>query len=110
MLRRDTYVDDILSGASDLPTAKEKMRQLRDTLATSGFKLQKWIANCPDLLAGISTRDRETSAILPVDDSAVYHTFGLLWNQPTDSFVFTTPSFSKSRAVTTKRTVLSIIA
>ncbi|XP_018397720.1 PREDICTED: uncharacterized protein LOC108775764 [Cyphomyrmex costatus] len=109
IIRCDTYVDDILSGADTIATAEEKMQQLQDTLTAGGFKLKKWIANSPDLLANISAHDQEVSAILPVGDPATHHALGVQWNRLSDRFMFSAPSPPRTVAIT-KRAVLSFIA
>lgn len=41
IILRDTYVDDVLSGANDLAVAKTKVRQLQELLRAGGFRLRK---------------------------------------------------------------------
>ncbi|XP_029167976.1 uncharacterized protein LOC114938272 [Nylanderia fulva] len=109
-LRRDTYVDDILSGDESISQAKEKISQLRTTLTAGGFTLRKWIANDSNLLDDIPACDRETSPTLSVNDSAIHHTLGVRWERQSDSFVFSPPSLTISKNRVTKRSVLSLIA
>ncbi|XP_018301858.1 uncharacterized protein [Mycetomoellerius zeteki] len=109
IIRCDTYVDDILSGADTVATAKEKIQQLQDTLTAGGFNLKKWVANSPDLLANISVHDQEVSAILSVGDPATHYALGVQWNRLSDSFMFSAPSPPRTFAIT-KRSVLSFIA
>ncbi|XP_029177135.1 uncharacterized protein LOC114945195 [Nylanderia fulva] len=110
ILRRDTYVDDILSGSDDISTTKEKMQQLKDTLTAGGFNPKKWITNASELLQGIPVCDQDPSAILPVGDSTTHYTLGIRWSRSSDSFVFVAPSFPRSDKAFTKRSVLSFIA
>ncbi|KYN09504.1 hypothetical protein ALC57_18372 [Trachymyrmex cornetzi] len=81
------YVDDILSEADTIATAKEKMLQLQDTLTAGGFNLKKWVSNSPDLLASISFHDQEVSAILPVGDTATHYALGVQWNRLSEFYV-----------------------
>ena len=110
VLRRDTYVDDILSGADHISTTKNKIQQLRATLTAGGFNLRKWLTNSPALLEEVPISDHATFSMLPVGDSSTHHALGLQWNHQTDRFVFSAPSPSQSHHSITKRAVLSFIA
>ena len=54
-LRRDVYMDDVLTEAATL--AEDLQRQLPGIIA-SGFPLKKWAANHKALLFDISEEDR----------------------------------------------------
>ncbi|XP_018407674.1 PREDICTED: uncharacterized protein LOC108783572 [Cyphomyrmex costatus] len=54
-LRRDTYVDDILSGAASLTEARTLTDQLVKLCMAGGFPLRKWSANHPTLIQDIPT-------------------------------------------------------
>jgi len=110
ILRRDTYVDDILSGVENISEAKEKISQLIDTLTAGGFTLKKWIANDSTLISNIPLNDQETLPTFSVKDKAMHHTLGLLWERQYDQFVFSTSSLSNINDRVTKRSVLSFIA
>lgn len=47
------YVDDVLSVADTLLLAQSKAEQLNSLLMADGFRLHKWMANDPAILAGI---------------------------------------------------------
>ncbi|XP_025156153.1 uncharacterized protein LOC112588962 [Harpegnathos saltator] len=65
LLRRQTYVDDILAGADDLGEARSRQRELSSLLMAGGFRLRKWAASHPELLSGIPEGDREPLVPLP---------------------------------------------
>lgn len=109
ILRRDTYVDDILPGSATLSETQEQIRQLTEILTADGFTLRKWIANDPDILADIPHQHHEASAKFLVKDRTIHHTLGIQWDQRSDSFVFSAPLPTKSESIT-KRAVLSFIA
>ncbi|GFT51080.1 uncharacterized protein TNCV_4490561 [Trichonephila clavipes] len=48
--RQDVYVDDVVSGAQNLDTARQLQCQLQNMLETCGMKLQKWNSNSKELL------------------------------------------------------------
>ncbi|XP_067216965.1 uncharacterized protein [Linepithema humile] len=79
ILRRDTYVDDVLSGEESISRVKEKISQLKDTLTAGGFTLRKWIANDSNLLDDIPACDRETSSTLSVNDITAKMLMQELW-------------------------------
>ncbi|XP_076237863.1 uncharacterized protein LOC143181365 [Calliopsis andreniformis] len=110
IIRRDTYVDDVLSTASDIDAAKLKMCQLQEVLMAGGFKLRKWTSNTQRLLSDISSPDLASFTTLAVEGGEVHHTLGLLWNSKADSFNFVAPSAFISANSLTKRLVLSFIS
>ncbi|XP_076237871.1 uncharacterized protein LOC143181374 [Calliopsis andreniformis] len=67
-LLRETYVDDLLSGANTVELGREKIRQLRRVLEAGGFILKKWVANCAELLSAEEyRRDPAEERTLSVD-------------------------------------------
>lgn len=109
ILLNDTYVDDVLSGASDVLQTRKKIQQLDEVLKAGGFRLRKWIANDHDALDDIPHSDRDLSLLLNVDEGAPHHTLGIQWDRQSDRFLFSVPSFSLEKPIT-KRSVLSFIA
>ncbi|GBO14705.1 hypothetical protein AVEN_161739-1 [Araneus ventricosus] len=55
IISRDMYMDDILSGAASLTSAKSLQADLSKLLRRGGFELHKWVSNHPALLNDIST-------------------------------------------------------
>ncbi|XP_011687068.1 PREDICTED: uncharacterized protein LOC105449509 [Wasmannia auropunctata] len=55
-LQRDTYVDDVLSGASTLDEALRLQQQLSRLCTAGGFPLRKWSANHDAVLQGCAKR------------------------------------------------------
>ncbi|KMQ82160.1 gag-pol polyprotein precursor, partial [Lasius niger] len=71
VLRKETYVDDILSGADSPQEAQTKAAQLNQLLMAGGFRLQKWASNEESILSGISTSSELSSAReLPSSDAS----------------------------------------
>jgi len=69
ILRRDTYVYDILSGTDEISIATKKMmQQFNDILTASGFNFKKWIANSPNLFADILIQEK--FLVLTLGDTA----------------------------------------
>ncbi|KMQ92465.1 hypothetical protein RF55_7535 [Lasius niger] len=61
VLRKEKYVDDILSGADSPQEAQSKAAQLIQLLMAGGFRLQKWASNDDSILSGISTSSELSS-------------------------------------------------
>ncbi|XP_025995450.1 uncharacterized protein LOC113004946 [Solenopsis invicta] len=110
VLRQDTYVDNILSGADRFSTTKNKIQQLRATLKAGGFNLRKRLANSADILSDVSSGDHATFTNLLVGDLANHYMLGLQWDNRIDCFAFSAPSPLQAHHTTTKRALLSCIA
>ncbi|XP_070525005.1 uncharacterized protein [Cardiocondyla obscurior] len=103
-LLRETYVDDVLTGADSLGAAREKLRELSAICEAGGFPLRKWAASDGKLLETIPREHRLDGAVewSPEDTLSA---LGLRWHPLRDAFRFRVPS-SDTRPPT-KRRVLS---
>ncbi|XP_037824297.1 uncharacterized protein LOC119612553 [Lucilia sericata] len=109
ILRKETYVDDILSGGHSLSSAMEAQKQLIDTLKSAGFPLKKITANHPDLLSQISSDDLLNTEFLKFYDSSSTKTLGICWNAISDSFTYKVEQLNSTSSAT-KRQILSAVA
>ncbi|XP_029159528.1 uncharacterized protein LOC114931578 [Nylanderia fulva] len=57
-LRRDCYVDDVVTGADDLDDAINLQTELRHLCTAGGFPLRKWASNNSKVLAGVPQEHR----------------------------------------------------
>ncbi|GBN99825.1 hypothetical protein AVEN_156996-1 [Araneus ventricosus] len=105
-LLHDTYLDDIVSGAPDLKTARRLQSQLRDALQSCGMTLHKWSSNSPELLNSLLSTDVEH--LFSVDTDLSVKTLGISWKPFQDRFAFKVSISMKPSY--TKREVLSVIA
>ncbi|XP_024886131.1 uncharacterized protein LOC112463789, partial [Temnothorax curvispinosus] len=64
ILKRDFYMDDMLTGADSKQEALAIRDQIIPLLRLGSFELSKWGSNCPELLAGISDR---SDRVVPFD-------------------------------------------
>lgn len=104
IIRRDVYVDDVLSGASTLDEARTLQRELYDLLMAGGFPLRKWASNFKELLSGIASVDPGVARSW--NSSSQHSVLGIDWLPFLDCFKVTvTEGPSSSRA--SKRAVLS---
>ncbi|XP_025262627.1 uncharacterized protein LOC112637358 [Camponotus floridanus] len=86
-LRRDTYVDDVVTGASTLSEATAAQRELRSLCMAGGFPLRKWAANHLSILDGVPHEHRLTHS--PHSWSHESHTtLSLHWHPASDHFTF----------------------
>ncbi|GFQ79621.1 integrase catalytic domain-containing protein [Trichonephila clavata] len=99
-------MDDTVSGAPDIETARRLQSELQDALQSCGMVLHKWSSNSPEFLNSSSSSDVEHSFSAESDLSV--KTLGISWNPLQDCFVFKVSILSKSSF--TKREVLSVIA
>ncbi|XP_071056931.1 uncharacterized protein [Onthophagus taurus] len=67
-LFRDTYVDDIISGANDIHEVQELIFQLNRVLTAGGFLARKWISNVSKALAYVPSDLLSDTETLRVQD------------------------------------------
>ncbi|XP_029673018.1 uncharacterized protein LOC115241410 [Formica exsecta] len=108
VLRRDAYVDDILTGASSIAEALDLRQQLTQLCTAGGFPLRKWSANSPGLLADIPPEHRAQRDLRAWAPHESHGTLGLQWHPSIDDFSFSTRNIAV--VVYTKRSVLSLTA
>ncbi|XP_058817497.1 uncharacterized protein LOC131680803 [Topomyia yanbarensis] len=110
VIRRDFYMDDMLSGVDSVEEGQELCRQLIHVMNSAGFQLRKWASNEPKVLEGIPLPLRDERTIFDLDSSvSPIKTLGLQWDTSTDAFLFEAPKHSEQIPIT-KRVVLSDIA
>ncbi|XP_029177170.1 uncharacterized protein LOC114945219 [Nylanderia fulva] len=90
-LRRDCYVDDVVTGADDLGDAVNLQTELRNLCMAGGFLLRKWASNNPDVLSGVPQEHRLQQGPHSWDDES-HSTLGLRWHPQEDR----PPGFSNS--------------
>ncbi|XP_026331252.1 uncharacterized protein LOC113238634 [Hyposmocoma kahamanoa] len=104
----DFYVDDILSGAHDVNSAKQLQTDLINMLRTGGFNLRKWSSNNGELLDNIPDRSDidDKTMKLPLEESR--KSLGVLWSPIEDIFCYKVTTNNNKNP--TKRFILSEIA
>ena len=108
IIENDMYVDDLLTGCSNIEEAKDLQDQLIETLQTGGFPLRKWTSNSPELIKRLPETLRETKDDITFQDEEYkIKALGIVWRPNPDSFVFTVKLADKPPI--TKRGVLSEI-
>lgn len=109
ILMRDTFMDDILTGANSEEDALSCQHQLISLCAEGQFQLRKWASNAPFLLNSVPEEDRSMSPSVWFDDdlNTGLKILGMRWNPKQDEFAYTFKQFS---VATTKRSILSDLA
>ncbi|GFW95326.1 DUF1758 domain-containing protein [Trichonephila clavipes] len=102
VLLQDFYMDDCLSGASELSEFEKLKSELTQLLQRGGMTLHKWCSN-----KAASTELREFSLDRSSEEVMV-KTLGMLWDSSGDSFTYKVTTSTDCNY--TKRDVLSQIA
>ncbi|XP_043258558.1 uncharacterized protein LOC122400888 [Colletes gigas] len=105
VIKRDMYVDDLLTGANTIEEANELQTQILGMLQRGGLNIRQWASNEPRLLTGLG-EDQIHPKIL--GDSSVMKTLGITWDARNDSISYFVESPTAIKP--TKRSILSTIA
>ena len=108
MLRRDVYVDDILTGAATQEEASKIQQQLIEICRAGGFPLKKWSATDPELLKDIPAEDKLRADLRTWEPHESHTMLGLRWHPSADQFAYAMREIQPQPA--TKRAVLSTTA
>ncbi|XP_065078258.1 uncharacterized protein LOC135701402 [Ochlerotatus camptorhynchus] len=110
VVKKDFYVDDMLSGVDTVEEGKQLVQEVIELLDSAGFTLRKWNSNNKELLEFVPESLRDERLILDLDSSETsIKTLGLVWEPSSDVFRFTFPSFNWSATIT-KRLVVSDVS
>ncbi|KAL7724966.1 hypothetical protein ACLKA6_009755 [Drosophila palustris] len=108
VVRRDFYVDDLISGGDTVEEVTEIRMQVKELLRRGHFPIRKWCSNEPAALEGESEDDRER--LLKFHDGTdIAKTLGLVWDPSSDDLIFHFSEELPERPAT-KRAILSAIA
>ncbi|XP_055542991.1 uncharacterized protein LOC129728568 [Wyeomyia smithii] len=111
IVKEETYMDDVLSGADSVEQALEAQNQLKQLLHQGGFPIHKWCSNSQEFLEHIPVDEQEKmDASENRGVNSAIKVLGLRWNPTTDSLSIanhTNPSVPK---LLTKRILYSEIA
>lgn len=86
-LRRDFYVDDLISGGGSVAEAISVMQQKSRILAKGQFRLRKWCSNVAAVLSDVPEDIRE-SFLRFYDGSNFTKSMGHVWDPATDPLLF----------------------
>ena len=98
------YMDDYIQSLSTISEAKEVISQTTRCLKNGGFRLTKFVSNEPDVLAEISSDNKDKT-------KEIIRVLGQKWNITTDDFVmFPLQQFPKDATVYTQRKKFSLVS
>ncbi|XP_075154313.1 uncharacterized protein LOC142227952 [Haematobia irritans] len=102
VLRHDVYVDDILTGAENIPDLLRKKEEIIEVLGRACLSLSKWNSNCNQISAQMD------DIFLKTDNEYISKTLGLIWKSKSDVFSF---QFDlENPKIITKRSILSAVS
>ena len=108
IVQRNFYVNDCLCSTTSPQKAISIVQQLTALLNKGGFRLTKWLTNCPKVLASIPVQERCASLQHQViNDNSKEMVLGVLWNVSDDTFGLHVTLPERPH---TKRGVLSILS
>ena len=107
-IRKNLYVDDLMTGGATITEVKEKKSQAREIFEDATFKLHKWHSNVKELVSPTTNDEEVTFAKQELgDEKAQTKLLGLSWDKSKDSLSVT---LDHEGYGTTKRSVLSQLA
>ena len=107
-LRKNLYVDDLLTGGITVAEAQEKKTKMTNVLSDATFKLHKWNASEKELEGDDVNGESQTFVKQQLNvKSSNSKLLGLAWDKELDMLTITFPQESPS---TTKRGILSKLA
>lgn len=107
-IKRDFYVDDLMSGGSTVDECYRIYTSVTQTLSSARMPIRKWCSNSQELMARIPMSSSDPHYLLTLSEHDSVSTLGIMWQPSTDSFLFATQTWSSPRYMT-KRTMLSDI-
>ena len=107
ILKRDLYVDNLITGASTCKQAREIYEQMNKLLGRAQLNMRQWASNEPRILEGI--KDINLDKDFKINKDYVAKTLGLYWKARNDSFIYSIKKPVIHKGIT-KRVILSEIA
>ncbi|XP_012543611.2 uncharacterized protein LOC105841045 [Monomorium pharaonis] len=104
ILKRDLYVDDLLTGADSLEEILEIRDEVIELLQRGGFNIRRWASNHKHALDNINEKILDLDCA--VQPNAVLKTLGVVWDSSRDKLIITVNPIDLTRKVT-KRNILS---
>ena len=102
LLKRDIYVDNVISGVSTLEEAKTLYKEAKGVFAAAFMNMREWASNSQQFMEFIPQSDRTSNP-----DQKI---LGIKWNLCKDVLSVPGISLDKMESVSTKREVLQMAA
>lgn len=108
IIKRDFYVDDLLTGASSPSELIQLQNEINTILRAAGFELRKWLCNKPELITNFHINQDLAVNILSLGEGQQNKTLGILWNANSDTIQYSINRCGQGNI--TKRSILSVIS
>lgn len=108
IIKSDSYVDDILSGANTAEKAAQLCDEISVILLQAHFTLHKWVSNDRHICRRFTADDSGSSAV-QLGSECMTKTLGLYWSPSDDTLNYKT-TFHRPVTPITKRKILSSIS
>lgn len=86
-IKRDFYVDDLMSGASTREEAMFIIQNINSIMEKGGFCLRKWMSNDEYVLQNVASENK-LDALFELNKDSSIKTLGVWWNPISDKFTF----------------------
>ena len=107
ILKKDMYVDNMLTGSDSKKEAQEICRQIVGILQSACMNMRQWASNDLQILKNIQETDFDKKFCF--DQNSALKTLGVYWKAKDDEFIYEVQKISLDGQIT-KRKVLSEIA
>ncbi|XP_063538132.1 uncharacterized protein LOC134747438 [Cydia strobilella] len=104
ILSDQIFVDDVVTGASDLNTTRTVRAELIDLLSQGCFELRKWSSNSNEFLSDLPDDVREGPLSFEPQNEGSVKVLGVKWNPTSDVFMY------HSRITNTEMTKRAVLA
>ena len=103
ILKRDFFVDDLVTGTSTRKEAEFLRNDLMQLLKRGGFTLRKWASNEPSLM--VDSFFDPTVTHMSLDRNSSIKTLGIQWESRQDSLFYSVGLLNMGKEIT-KRSIL----
>lgn len=108
IIKRDFYVDDLLTGGDTVEDVLQNQQQVNSILKSACFDLRKWLTNEPSISKNFPINEVESSVLVLGEKNEV-KILGISWNAVTDHIQYDIKT-SNFTTQATKRSILSTVA
>lgn len=109
VLERESFVDDILTGAASESEALELQQELIAIMAAGGYELRKWLSNSPQVLENLPDEHKQVPLLFKDAESPhSVSVLGVLYDPVRDIFSYKVDDPPNTQV--TKRSILSAVA
>ncbi|XP_008182967.1 uncharacterized protein LOC103309407 [Acyrthosiphon pisum] len=106
IIRRDFYMDDLMTGASTVDECCQLQKQIDSILVSAHLPLRKWCSNSTEVLERIEDSSDDPLFALQIGEDEIIKSLGLSWKPALDAFQFIVEQ-KAFMAKSTKITLLS---